>query len=417
MSLIPLLVVITGNYPFEANHGEVPFIRPELPRLAGAFPRIVVAPLRPFGPNLDPAAPAQIDTSLAQRLGQSRVVRALGALCGANLWSELPEAFGRAGRRGVWRALVWSSVAEVARRWAAQRFAGEQSVLFYTYWRTGATTGLAQASRGRPGWAAVTRVHGNDLYLERHSPPYQPYCPSLYRQVSRTYAISQAGMNYILSLGIEAERLRIARLGIEDPCTNCRASEDGILRLVSCSFLVSVKRVPLLARGIVEYARQRPSLRLEWTHIGDGEERNRVLSELAGSPPNLKVSMLGQLQNSDVLNYYGSNRVDLFLSASASEGLPVSMMEASAVGVPILATDVGGVGEIVLSENGTLLPPHPSVDDIINGLEWYRNLPAEKRLALRKAARQVWERSYSAETNHTRFAQDLVQCWNSVQTR
>ncbi|WP_241380179.1 glycosyltransferase, partial [Escherichia coli] len=46
----------------------------------------------------------------------------------------------------------------------------------------------------------------------------------------------------------------------------------------------------------------------------------------------------------------------VFVNLSSSEGLPVSMMEVASLGIPIIATGVGGVGEIVSSDNGHLLP-------------------------------------------------------------
>jgi glycosyltransferase involved in cell wall biosynthesis len=59
---------------------------------------------------------------------------------------------------------------------------------------------------------------------------------------------------------------------------------------------------------------------------------------------------------------------DLFCLASHHEGLPVAVMEAMALGLPIVATDVGGVGELVVDQiHGRLVPPHQS-DALANAL-------------------------------------------------
>jgi len=50
------------------------------------------------------------------------------------------------------------------------------------------------------------------------------------------------------------------------------------------------------------------------------------------------------LPHNDVLNYYASNPVDVFINTSSSEGLPVSIMEAMSFGIPVIATNVGGTG-------------------------------------------------------------------------
>ena len=45
----------------------------------------------------------------------------------------------------------------------------------------------------------------------------------------------------------------------------------------------------------------------------------------------------------------------MFINLSSSEGIPVSIMEAQSFGIPVIATNVGGSGEIVVSETGVLV--------------------------------------------------------------
>ncbi len=53
---------------------------------------------------------------------------------------------------------------------------------------------------------------------------------------------------------------------------------------------------------------------------------------------------------------------DVFCLPSRSEGLPRSIIEAQACGIPVVASDVGGVREAVCPETGTLVPPdHPLI--------------------------------------------------------
>jgi glycosyltransferase involved in cell wall biosynthesis len=50
---------------------------------------------------------------------------------------------------------------------------------------------------------------------------------------------------------------------------------------------------------------------------------------------------------------------DVFCLASHHEGLPIAVMEAMAIGLPIVATDVGGLSELVVDGvHGRLVPPH-----------------------------------------------------------
>ena len=65
---------------------------------------------------------------------------------------------------------------------------------------------------------------------------------------------------------------------------------------------------------------------------------------------------MGHYPNEELLRYYGSNHVDLFINTSSTEGVPVSIMEAQSFGIPVIATDTGGVKEVVTEGTGSLLP-------------------------------------------------------------
>lgn len=83
---------------------------------------------------------------------------------------------------------------------------------------------------------------------------------------------------------------------------------------------------------------------------GDGEERARLA---ARAPAN--VRLLGPLERRGVLELFRA--ADAALLSSAWENFPHALVEALAVGTPVLATNVGGVPEIVVDgENGLLVP-------------------------------------------------------------
>jgi glycosyltransferase involved in cell wall biosynthesis len=111
-----------------------------------------------------------------------------------------------------------------------------------------------------------------------------------------------------------------------------------------------------------------------------------------------------------VLAHYAQEPVDLFVLLSRSEGLPVSIQEALAAGVPVLATDVGGVAEAVGrdGEAGLLLPADADDAAVLRALQALlgEEDPA-RRTARREAARQRWAQDFDAARNHTRLARTL----------
>ena len=89
---------------------------------------------------------------------------------------------------------------------------------------------------------------------------------------------------------------------------------------------------------------------------GDGDERAALEARAHELGLDGRVTFLGSLPRDEVLALF--RRADAALLSSAWENFPHTLVEALAVGTPAIATDVGGVPEIVTDgENGLLVPP------------------------------------------------------------
>jgi len=88
--------------------------------------------------------------------------------------------------------------------------------------------------------------------------------------------------------------------------------------------------------------------------VGDGQERDRLIAQAKRLSINGRIHFLGY--HNDMPNIYKA--LDLVVMPSRSEGLPNVLLEALAAGKAVIATDVGGVAEVLVDrENGLLLPP------------------------------------------------------------
>ena len=152
---------------------------------------------------------------------------------------------------------------------------------------------------------------------------------------------------------------------VGDPKFVTPSSADGVFRILSCSFCRPVKRIDLMIEGIAALGRAEPARSFQWIHIGDGPEKksleDRARSEL---PKNVAYELRSYPGRSGLLEYYRSNPVDVFINTSKSEGTPVTIMEAISVGIPIVATSVGGNVEIVTDENGIVISADPMPQEI-----------------------------------------------------
>ncbi len=115
---------------------------------------------------------------------------------------------------------------------------------------------------------------------------------------------------------------------------------------------------------------------------------------------------LGFTANYDILNFYKSNPVDLFINVSESEGIPVTIMEAMSYGILCLATDVGGVKEIVFEGVGNLLDPRCDPGMISEAIT--SELPNPAIDNKRNNAKLHSEKFYDSEKNYTDFVQTIL---------
>ena len=185
-------------------------------------------------------------------------------------------------------------------------------------------------------------------------------------------------------------------------------SNDKVFRIVSCSFLVPVKRIDLLIKGLEILGKKNTDKIFEWTHIGDGPLRSE-LEKLAEKrlPKNLNYRFLGYVPEGGVISYYKNNMIDVFINVSSSEGTPVSIMEAQSCGIPVIATDVGGNSEIVDEFNGAIISKDPDPSEIAKKIIMF--LTNTNQLKGKKVSSyHNWNTYYNSEKNHTEFIRDMI---------
>lgn len=406
------VLVFTGSFPYAAA-AENTFLPQELAVLSRVFERVVVVPMLARGSRERVTLPnVEVDDSYAayRTAWYRRALQALAGAIDAGLWREVLSnaALFVRGPRGLVRTVRTFVDAKLAERWARDHLRDRAaSAVIYTWWFEGTTLGLARFGN-RYGVPVATRAHGRDVFESRHAPPVLPFREVSLALVDQVYSASQAGAGHMARrYPAHAGKIRVGLLGIDDPGVINQASPDGVFRIVSCSTFVPVKRVDLMARGVAAAGRANPGQRFEWTHIGVGPERDAV-DELARSimPQNVSYRIVGYTGPADLYDFYRTQPADVFLNTSASEGTPVAIMEAIAVGLPVIATAVGGNPEIAGPDNGLTCPAHPEPGEIADAIGALLRDP-ERRAAMRQASRAKWAAQYAAPTNYQRFTETI----------
>lgn len=262
----------------------------------------------------------------------------------------------------------------------------------YFYWGKGSNP-LAAIYRGKCHF--VSRFHGEWDLWEESSGNYAPIRKQISDSLDFAAMISKKG-EYYFKQRYPGCKTYIFPLGSRDGGI-CKKSEDGVVRVVSCSSVYYLKRVSL----IMESLQNADKLKIEWTHIGDGVDFEEIKRKAESNQcKHLTIHLLGRLKHDDVIKYYQNHPVDAFINLSTNEGVPVAIMEAISFNIPVIATNVGSTSEIVTEETGKLVGPNPIPVEVAEALYGLLNSKLNPRA--------FWENHYNAEKNYSAFANKLL---------
>ena len=413
---VSTVVVFTTAFPVDPIV-EVTFVRPELAPLSARFERVIIVP-SVLGEEQCalPDLGVEIDHSLAEKIHPTSAADRRRLVADAVRGRWLARELARCPRlllhpAALRRFVYCSAAAHRISVWLDERLAAgdwdPSATVLYTYWLNYVTAGLGGGRRRFPELRIVSRAHNTDIYEVRNRPPCFPLHPAAIEAADVVLADSEAGRDHLAARYPRCRgKVSMAPLGSPEPGFLNRASDDGRFRIVSCSYLRPVKRVDLLVQALGALGAGCPDRIFEWHHLGGGTE-HRAISEMARSllPANVRWELLGPVAPGRVLEFYRDHPVDLFLSTTSFEGRPVSMMEAMSCGIPVAATAVGGVPELVGSDRGWLLPEQPSPDEVARLLASIAD--RDSLDAYRSSARRFWEAHLQADKNLEDFARAL----------
>lgn len=274
--------------------------------------------------------------------------------------------------------------------------------LVYTYWCCPITLTAAWLKSKYPQLKVLTRFHGGDLYNERHPTGWQPFRRLISEQCDRLVFVCDAGRAYYLEhWGRQwSEKSIVSYLGCRQMGYISHDPSDTLV-IVSCSNMIPLKRISYIIDAL---ALLPETIKVEWHHIGDGPE-NPSLSQRAEEKlsvlPNICWKFWGHVPNVDLPSVYQEIHPDVFITTTSTEGgVPVSIQEAFSMGVPAVATAVGGIPESVRNgETGILLPENPATEEITASIKRFSEMAPPQREAMHEAAFHLWQEKFSAEKN------------------
>lgn len=192
------------------------------------------------------------------------------------------------------------------------------------------------------------------------------------------------------------DKLRVIRCAVDTAAFAPPPSRrhGGPLRILCVSRLVLGKGLTLLFEAMAGL-----DVDTELVLVGDGPERSRL--ERRAGELGVRVRFAGAVGQDEIRRHYAE--ADVFCLPSFAEGVPVVLMEAMAMGLPVVATRISGIPELVDDGATGLLVPPARADELASALAELASDPG-RREAMGAAARDAVVERYDLEANAPELA-------------
>lgn len=344
------IVYVTVSFPF--GPGEA-FLIPELRELVARGHQLLIVPLRPGRRVIHGDAAEFVPYTRRAPLFSFCMLRgAAGAFCrnfrGAasvlRLFLDPRDHRTLAMNAATVPKGLWLSA--IAREWDADHI--------HAYWASSVASAAFLAGEcAHIPWSFTAHRHDiarNNLLSEKT------------RHAAFVRVISESGLRMLRdAVGDLASKAIVLHTGIEVRAVSSVSSTARRLRAFCPANLLLVKghRYLIDAVSLLRDA----GIGLELWLAGDGELRGQIERQIGERRLEQNVRLLGQMPHDALLSLYQKGEVDVVVLPSVDlgngnhEGIPVSLMEAMAYAIPVIATETGGIPELIGAGVGVLVPP------------------------------------------------------------
>ncbi|HEY9767604.1 MAG TPA: glycosyltransferase [Coleofasciculaceae cyanobacterium] len=250
----------------------------------------------------------------------------------------------------------------------------------------------------------IVTFHGVSMSKDLQEKGVQIY-NRLFEKGDLFLPISEHWQHKLIKLGCDESKIIVHRMGID--CHNFafmprQPSADGVTRLVSISRLVEKKGIEYGIRAVAKLAKIKPDL--EYNIVGDGLLKPKLQELIQELNVGNLVKLLGWKQKTEVIDILNNSHVLLAPSITAKngdrEGIPVALMEAMAMGLPVISSLHSGIPELVADGISGFLIPERDVEGIAAKLNYLIEHP-EMWPRMGKAGREIVEANYDIDKlNH-----------------
>jgi glycosyltransferase involved in cell wall biosynthesis len=199
---------------------------------------------------------------------------------------------------------------------------------------------------------SLVSFHGADVLVDMQKPAYRRATEEMLSLVRRVLVRSESLKRAVIDLGCAPEKIEIQRTGIplaDFPFRERSIPGDGQWRLLQAGRLIEKKGMKTTLRAFARFQKEFPAARL--TIAGEGPQLEELRSLARELQIDGAVDFVGFVSQEELRELLYSSRIFLHPSETGrdgnQEGVPNSMLEAMASGLPVFATRHGGIPEAI----------------------------------------------------------------------
>ena len=345
---------ITHNLPFGTYEA---FVIPEIMYIMKAGHHVTVVPLRPESEVVHQDSKALLDFSLKQPLCNGAIIVAALQEIGRNP-VEVAKLIMEIGKsRNLW--IFIKNLAVVPKALWLTRYLREIGIPdhIHVHWiNASATMAMITATMLKIPWSIT--AHRGDIAVNNLIREKINSC-------SFVRCINEKGAKEIQNLIGRTDKINILHMGVEIPDEDAIAprksrDEGRIFKILMPANFVEVKGHIYLIQAIQLLQNHGEKVRLDLA--GKGELKPQMQQQVSQMGLTECINFLGEISHSLLLEKLFSGQWDCVILPSivtdrgVMEGIPVSLIEAMAAGVPVISTLTGGIPELCVDGTSILVP-------------------------------------------------------------
>ena len=228
--------------------------------------------------------------------------------------------------------------------------------------------GINLRDMGAISGKVITTFHGSDV-----SKTFQEfddrYYDNLFAKGDYFLPISKYWQDRLVKLGCPASKTLVHHMGVDPKQLEFKSRHPSFpsqIRLVSIARLVEKKGIEHAVRAVAKLKQKYPQIK--YNVVGDGELREELERLIDYLNVSQQVKILGWKQKAEIIDILNNSDILIAPSVTAQngdrEGIPVVLMEAMCMGLPVISTLHSGIPELVQEGVTGFLVPEKDVDAV-----------------------------------------------------